>query len=617
MSRPKVALVYTAHIKKDSFFGFRLPSLGLERLGAAVEDICDIELFDIRFEPDLIFKITEFCPDIVAVNVKTTVYSSKSYEIAKEIKNRLPKTKIVMGGLHATSCPMEALEHSDLVICGDGEDSFRMIVEGVENSKIPGLVYRHNGEAFKNKPAEPEYNMDRLKPPARHLRKPYYNYSAAGLIKMDLLETSRGCTHACSFCSPASVYPHKYRVHSPEYVFAEIKKLNDMGVKYCMLTDDHFGGDLERVEKICDMVIAAGIKIAFFSFIRPFAGKTELKKKMVAAGFIMLSYGAESPNPEQLLRYKKGFAESHEFIKKVNAEWLEAGACYIGNSYVFGDVRDGVKVLSELGAFARKLNPTYIEPLYSQPFPGTKYREELKKEQRLIPERGWSYFTEGRMLVRHPDVNEEQLKKLRVKMWLDFFSPKKAAGVFRVPLYFRNVLNIPLLSVLKYMKACDYSVFGCILEDKFYRSENLRMVETYFRETIATFEPEEMDMTEHFDEFTDMIGLKFIKKALNGHDILINVTEHEKPLATLDIKIRNEKIMIAKVRTDNKRTISKDNTAVFNFPLFLLKYFMAARKNLVKNIALSTILAHNIFNGFYAKIFGRIISQIFKSLFRK
>jgi len=605
--RPKVALVYPTTIEKDSFFGFLLPALGLERLGAAAADIADVELFDMRFEPEAISRIVAGKFDFVAVSVGTTLYSKKSYAAARDIKYALPRAKVVTGGLHATLCPNEALEYSDFVILGDGEESFKKLVSGEDAARIPGLVYRSAGRAAKNEMAEPPVNMDDLRPPARGLRKPGYDYSAAGLIKMDLLETSRGCAHSCSFCAPASVYPGRYRAHSPEYVFDEVKKLAAAGVKLCMVADENFCGDLDRVEKICNLIIAAGIKIAFFSFFRPFEGRMELKKKMTAAGFVMMSYGAESPTPGQLLRYGKGFTESANFIKRVNAEWLEAGACHVGNSYIFGDPKDSVATIEGLGDFARGLDPTYIEPQYSQPFPGTRYRAELKKAGKLDEKKGWSHFAAGRLLVCHPDLDEERMKELRVKTWLDFFSPRKAAGVFRTPLYLYRELGIPATTVLKYMKACDYYIFGCIAEDKFYRKDYPAMVEKYFRSAIRSFEDREMDMTEKFDEFTDMLGLKFLKNALDGNDVAVNVTESGKVLASLELKIRAAKIFIAKVRAVPAKPSKSPNSLNFDIPLILLRNFLAATSGRARKIS---ILAAVMYNSFVTGSAFRLIKKI-------
>lgn len=542
MSKPKVALVFTTFIMKNAFHGMLLPALGLERLGAEIEDIADVELFDIRFEPDMMMKLKQLNPDFVAVNVKTTMYANHSYEVGKEIRCLLPKTVIVTGGLHATALPDESFGFADYVIRGEGEKAFRQLIEGHEPSTIPNLVYKENGKTIVNPMAVPEKNLDGLKPPARHLRKPYYDYSASGIIKMDILETSRGCTHACSFCSGGSVYPNNYRVHSPKYVMEEIRRIAATGVKWCMLSDDHFG-DFKRAEEISDLIIKSGIKMVFFSFIRPFEGRMALKKKMVAAGFVMLSYGAESPNPAQRKRYGKGHPKSEDFIKNVNREWLEAGASYVGNSYVFGDVEDDAETLATFGTFARGLNPTYIEPLYSQPYPGTVYREELKKKNLLLENGSWDRFTEGRLLVKHPDVNEDQLKRLRANIWLDFFSPRKFIMQSLTHLLMLTRLGIPRARILKHLALSKYTLFGCYLEDKYYKDLYPGMVDTYFRQTIRTFEPEEMDMSiTRLDALSDMFCLKPVKSLLGNCDFIVKIDDKGNTLVNMVFEVRNARI---------------------------------------------------------------------------
>jgi radical SAM superfamily enzyme YgiQ (UPF0313 family) len=274
---------------------------------------------------------------------------------------------------------------------------------------------------------------------------------------MDLLETSRGCTHACTFCSQGQIYPHKYRYHSPEYVLTQIKAMADMGVKWCLLTDDHFG-DNERVDKICDLIIKSGIKMAFTSLIRPFEGHMDLKRKMVKAGFFMISYGAESPNPEQRKRYKKGHPQSDDFILNVNREWFEAGATYVGNSYLYGDVEDNYDILNGFGIYARSMGPTYMEPLYAQPYPGTPYRKELQDRGLLDETRSWDYYTECRTLVKHPDVSEEEMLRLRVKLWLDFFTPKKLIMQPMSYVRFHEQIGVSRKAVFNYLKACEYTI---------------------------------------------------------------------------------------------------------------------------------------------------------------
>ena len=365
---------------------------------------------------------------------------------------------------------------------------------------------------------------------------------------MDLLETSRGCTHACSFCSPASVYPHKWRAHSVPYVMAEITRLAEAGVKICMLTDDHLGGDMVRLEALADAILASGVRMAFFCFIRAFTGHVALKRKLVQAGFVFVTYGAESPSPEQLKRYNKGYpTASGAFLKQVNAEWREAGALYVGNSYVFGDVNETAESLTALGAYARSLDPTYIEPLYAQPYPATRYRAELVAAD-LVRPRPWSDYTEGRLLVRHPELEEEELRRLRARTWVDFFSPRKATGgTLAVPLYLHHVLGVDVPTVLRFMAASDYALFGCFLEDQFYEDLRPEMVLDWFERALPSFEPEERCMTEHVDAFADMLGLGPLKRLLGTCEVVLAVRDAGATVASVVFPLVQGRVVDASV----------------------------------------------------------------------
>jgi radical SAM superfamily enzyme YgiQ (UPF0313 family) len=561
------------------------------------------------------------------------MYAAQACETGKTLRKALPRAVIVSGGLHAGACPREALEFSDYVIAGDGEISFRKLLlflhendKNMDITSIPGLIYYIGQRINKNPLGKAVCNLDMLAPPARYLRPQNYNYSAAGLIKMDLLETSRGCTHACSFCSSGAVYPHQYRVHSPEYVFKEVQRLAESNVKYCMLTDDHLGGDFERLDRICTLIIESGIKIAFFAFIRPFEGRMELKRKMVKAGFILFSYGAESPSYDQIKRYEKGYPDDINFIKKVNAQWLEAGACYVGNSYVFGDVMDSRKTLAYLGHYARKLNPTYIEPLYSQPYAGTKYRQELQQKGLLL-NREWSDFTESILLVKHPQVTGRQMKILRALMWLNFFSPKKLNGIFRVPLYFNRVLKIPVLTVLKYMHACDYSLFGSILENRTYSFMNRAMVRAYFTHFLDHFEDSELDMTLNMDQFTDMLGLKPLKKFFNNLCLNINIRDKKTCIAGFVIHLKKgiivkaglypaDKLHLGRLPVfsnqagpDHAGLLKKPETALasLDISLHLLSWFLGSTNKILKAGVFVIICFHTFF-AFFTSFFTSILA---------
>ena len=53
----------------------------------------------------------------------------------------------------------------------------------------------------------------------------------------------------------------------------EIEVLSSRGVQYCMLTDDHFGGDHERLHTLCDMIVERGHSYRLFRIHSTFYGK--------------------------------------------------------------------------------------------------------------------------------------------------------------------------------------------------------------------------------------------------------------------------------------------------------------------------------------------------------
>ncbi|GEM_PF-4586885 len=589
----KIALIYPTQILPNSFYNFILPPLGLERIAAHVEDIANVKVFDLRFETNIISALKKLSPDIIGINVKTTMHALSNYDVADTLRQNFPTTKIIMGGLHATHCYEEALDHCDYVIRGDGELSFREYVLGKNLEDISGLCYRIDGKTYCSPLKNPNKNLDVILPPARHLRNKNYYYGIKPLFKIDLLETSRGCTHICTFCSPASTYPSCYRLHSPEYVLRELRTIATREVKFCWLTDDHLGGDLDRLEKICDLIINEQFQIIFFAFIRPFLGRIELKQKMAKAGFLAISYGAESPDQAQLIRYKKGHPSDSCFIKNVNKEFRDAGIIHIGNSFVFGDPFDSLETISKIGEHARFLGASYIEPLYAQPYPGTSYREEMKEKNMLL-DRPWSDFTEARLLVKHPDATEEDLRVLRIKIWLDFLSPKKFFMQLGIPLALYKRTSISRIKIILFLKRVEKVIFGCLLEDKIYQNCYEKMVNDYFKLYINKFEKEEMEFKEQLIEILNFLGLNFIKKIFKSKSLEIRINDKETSLATFIVIFNKHELTDAYAATGNR--IEQKNSIVFIVPLKLLAKRLASESYLNQTLIEALIVAINLFS---------------------
>ena len=82
---------------------------------------------------------------LVGISSLFTPYADEALAIASLVKNQLPNAKVVVGGHHPTTLPLEVLRHGavDYVIRGEGEKSLPMLAAAVRDnlsvSGIPGL----------------------------------------------------------------------------------------------------------------------------------------------------------------------------------------------------------------------------------------------------------------------------------------------------------------------------------------------------------------------------------------------------------------------------------------------------------------------------------------------
>ncbi|MFA6356723.1 MAG: cobalamin-dependent protein, partial [Candidatus Omnitrophota bacterium] len=137
--------------------------------------------------------------DLIGISILTST-AKRGYEIA----DRFPREKVIMGGVHASLLPEEAIRHARQVVIGEAEEVIVDIVEGRITEPI-----------VKGRPVE---DLDSL---------PYPDFT---LIKGDRsrslavpVSTSRGCPHDCSFCSVTKMFGRKYRFRSAENVMGELE----------------------------------------------------------------------------------------------------------------------------------------------------------------------------------------------------------------------------------------------------------------------------------------------------------------------------------------------------------------------------------------------------------
>ena len=152
--------------------------------------------------------------------------------------------RMVAGGHFATLNARALLSDVpafDFVACGEGEYLLQEIAAHLDDpAQVRGLVWRdNNGQIIENAPAEKPADLDLLPPPVR--KKPYDLFFNLPVVNM---LSSRGCTHACAFCSIAAWHKHcggaRFRLRDPRHVAEEMAELYHDGVRIFNFHDDNF-----------------------------------------------------------------------------------------------------------------------------------------------------------------------------------------------------------------------------------------------------------------------------------------------------------------------------------------------------------------------------------------
>jgi len=210
----------------------------------------------------------ELNPQVVGLSVMT--FQRRTADgIVELVRSLKPEAKIVAGG-YDPSLAAEAYEGMDVdyLIRGEGEIPFRELLRAIERGngveQIGGLSFRSNHGWVHNPPGPPLRLEDgTIGLPNRGARV-LKGYTFLGR-QVDVVETSRGCTYDCSFCSIIDMRGRNFFTYSFDRVLADIRDARDHGARTIFLVDDNIMLNVRRFEALCKAIIDAGLnKVDYF-----------------------------------------------------------------------------------------------------------------------------------------------------------------------------------------------------------------------------------------------------------------------------------------------------------------------------------------------------------------
>jgi len=335
--------------------------------------------------------------DIVLITIMTSS-AQRGYEIARLFKDR----RVMIGGVHASILPKEALQHADQVVVGECE------------RVLPGLIAGRNKERIIH--AEPPVDLDEV---------PNLDYSILRVPPEIIpLQTSRGCPFNCSFCSVSKVFGRRYRFRSPENVLSELlnymEKYGDIR-KIDLRPDADFTCNVERAKEILRRMISEGIKpksIVTNARLEAYKDR-ELLSLMSQLNFT-ICIGIESINQDALDEYhkKQRAKDIEEAIRVFHDHNLK-----VYGYFIFGADCDEPGTLKQYADFVNKSGLDIFTVTVLTPYPGTALHDRLVSQGRIF-EFNWDYYDTFHVTFKPARMSAYEMQKAFNDFYLEIYSLK-------------------------------------------------------------------------------------------------------------------------------------------------------------------------------------------------
>ena len=368
---------------------FHMPNHGIASIGGNIDEDHEVYLIDLvrkrrsikRYLTKVMGKIK---PDLVGLSAMAWQFDT-CIKIAHLLKELRPEVKIVIGGYHATLMHEEIGDSPeagwiDFMIRGEGEEACRRLVNALDGrddlAAIPSLSYKKDG-VFIHNPRGENLDLGTIKLPIRDKRRLTWGYHFI-YSKIELVETSRGCTRSCNFCSMRHMYGRTFRTYPISRVLEDIDDIYyRRKTRYIFITDDNMVLNPARVIELCDAIIARkykGLHLMVQADCVSMATNEEMVARMAKAGFCSVFLGIENGSLKNLRSAGKGDIVSH--ARKAIENCHRYGMMVVGG-LIFGFAEDDAESIRENYEFFKDIGADAAYCQILTPYPKTAMREQL------------------------------------------------------------------------------------------------------------------------------------------------------------------------------------------------------------------------------------------------
>ncbi|UCG29984.1 MAG: B12-binding domain-containing radical SAM protein [candidate division WOR-3 bacterium] len=369
---------------------FQLPPLALATVAAATPEYAKVSIVDESIDP-----IDYNCDaDLVGITALTR-FAPHAYEIADRFREK--GVKVVMGGMHPSALPKEAIKHCDSVVIGEAEGTWTRLIRDFEKGRMKKF-YRNRGFV----------DLSAINTPRRDL------YKKERYLFTHFIQTTRGCPFNCGFCSVTKFFGRTYRTRPVESVISEIR---NMKTKFVGFSDDNIFGNRIYARKLFSALKYEGVVWLSQASLN-IADDQQLLRLAARSGCRGLFIGLESVDYESLTQMNKGFLKPQKFkgaIKRLH----DYGISVLG-AFVLGNDNEDPSIFKRTLDFAKKIKIDLAQFAILTPYPGTAIYNRLTKEKRIF-NFDWTKYDAGNAVYKPLKMTADKLKEEVDKLWRDFY----------------------------------------------------------------------------------------------------------------------------------------------------------------------------------------------------
>lgn len=346
----------------------------------------DVRIFDENIE-DIDYK---WKADIAGISVRT-MFAKRAYMISETYRKRGVKT--VLGGIHPSMCPDDALQFCDGIVIGEAEHVWGKLLKDAEDGNLQRIYKSEKFADLKLYPMPDRSSLSKQK------------------YLSDIAQTAKGCPFHCEFCSVHAFDGQRIRTKTVQQVTREILDINsNSNVSYKTKKSIFFADDNIIADKQFAMELFTALKPYNINWMCQasinISEEDEILRVMRNSGCGAIFIGFESISKDNIESMHKEINGKYNYLYAIKK--IQSHGMVVHSSFILGYDFDCKKSFDELIEFIQEAN--LLMPLINilTPFPGTKLFSRFEREGRIL-HKDWNKYDCKHVVFSPANMSPEEL----------------------------------------------------------------------------------------------------------------------------------------------------------------------------------------------------------------